>query len=102
MAEKINRNVRYKIWELFYEGYTAKEIARVCTTTDRHVTNVINEFRRAESATAKARNSSMILSNKSGILRWIENNRAQVSSFALFTKNEKVLELAKRLGFLTE
>ena len=93
----LDKTIRYKIYTMFYDGATERQIARDCKTSEKHVSDVIKDFRKAERITAKARRDGIIFDDELGVKKWLDNNKTGVSNFVLMSDNYDVLNAYNRM-----
>lgn len=100
LTNRIDRTIRFKVWEKIYDGYTVSQVAKLCFTSVEHVNGIIEDFRRAEKDAKRKLDESLILEDPANVAQYLYKKRFEKVDFVLLSNNEEINNLAKQLGFI--
>lgn len=99
-GNRISSAIRHDVWRLYYDGVSLKKIAKLVVTSEGHVSDIVQDFLRAEKDKKRKQNEEVLFEDTKSINGYLIRQRIQAqTNFVLMTNNKKVKQLAKKLGF---
>jgi len=97
LTNRIDKTIRFKVWEKYYDGESVKAIAKACNTSVEHVNGIVVDFRRAERDAKRKFNERIILEDKNNVSYYLDKNRFKAVDFVFYSKNKEFLKAYKKL-----